>query len=292
MPAVWADATQLEQVVINLASNAMHAIPSGTGLIDIRLDRVQLDESTLAAPSVNGALRKLYDKNPGQVLRLSVTDSGSGMDSETLNRIFEPFFTTKQVDEGTGLGLSVVLGIVESHDGAVVVSSEVGKGTTFTLYLPTAAVTSIAGPLAPSITGPRRAITKPTTVTVAPSKKILYLDDDAAMVYLVARLLERRGISVVAFSDQEEALGALAASPADFGLVVTDYNMPGMSGIDVVARVKAIRPDLPVAIASGFIDETLRDRASNAGVAELIFKANVADDFCSAISRLARQSQA
>jgi CheY-like chemotaxis protein len=216
------------------------------------------------------------------------------MDSGTLNRIFEPFFTTKPVDEGTGLGLSVVLGIVESHDGAIAVSSELGVGTTFTLYLPMSAAISDADALAPSLTGPRRAVAKTTKTTAAaastsaPSKKILYLDDDAAMVYLVARLLERRGIAVVAFSDQEEALAALAANPDGFGLIVTDYNMPGMSGIDVAARVKTIRSELPVAIASGFIDESLREKASNIGVAELIFKANIVDDFCASILRIAK----
>ncbi len=287
VPALLADATQLEQVVINLASNSMHAIPSGTGTIEIRLETVMLNAQMAQQPSVKGALAKLFERGPGPVVRLSVIDSGAGMSVEVLNRIFEPFFTTKPIDEGTGLGLSVVLGIVESHDGAIAVNSVEGRGTTFSVYLPIQSNLPARERLAPGTTGPRVAIQKPIAV---PKKEILYLDDDEAMVFLVARLLGRRGFAVKAFSQQSEALEALKENPASFGLVVTDFNMPGMSGIDVALQVKQIRADLPVAIASGFIDQTLRDRAEEIGVADLIFKANVADDFCAAIGRLAQET--
>ena len=115
---------------------------------------------------------------------------------------------------------------------------------------------------------------------------ILYIDDDESMVYLIDRLLTRRGYRVSAHSDQLQALAELRADPAAFDLVLTDYNMPGMSGLDVAIEVRQIRADLPVAIATGFIDEYLRAQADSAGVRELLFKANINDEFCDAVSRL------
>ena len=117
---------------------------------------------------------------------------------------------------------------------------------------------------------------------------ILYIDDDESLVFLIKRLLERRGFRFSGYTDQAEALKALRANPADFDLVVSDYNMPGLSGLDVAREVNLIRPDLPVAVASGFIDEALRDQAVDAGVCELIFKANAVEDLCDAFARLAQ----
>jgi PAS domain S-box-containing protein len=300
LPVLLADATQLQQVVVNLASNAMQAIPNGPGRIEIRAESVVLSPQMAAAPSVNGALRSLYAKAPSRVVRLVVSDNGAGMDAATQSRIFEPFFTTKPVNEGTGLGLSVVHGIVESHEGAIVVVSEPGMGTTFTVYLPvlssplpSRASPSVSTDAAPLTSpqghvpaSPASAIDKHPAASAKVDKKILYLDDDESIIFLVDRLLTRRGFTVDAFSQQQEALAALAAAPNAYGLVVTDYNMPGMSGLDIAVKVKALRADLPVAIASGFVDEALREKAAAVGVRELIFKANVVDDFCAAISRL------
>ncbi|MEQ1516936.1 MAG: ATP-binding protein, partial [Usitatibacteraceae bacterium] len=134
VPPVLSDATQLGQVIINLATNAVHAMHGGPGRIDVRLDTVILDSTLLAA---NSMLRELDEKHSGPKVRLTVRDNGRGMDAATVSRIFEPFFTTKPLDEGTGLGLSVVHGIVRGHDGAIVVDSAPGKGATFTIYLPT-----------------------------------------------------------------------------------------------------------------------------------------------------------
>ncbi len=189
LPAVLADATQIQQVVINLATNAMQAMPAGPGNIDIRLDGVMLDQ-TLAES--RPALRALYAAHPGRTLRLSIVDNGRGMDNATLERIFEPFFTTKPVNEGTGLGLAVVHGIVEAHDGAIVVDSQPGRGSTFSLYLPPAS--KDAGN------------TNTTVINVTPANDvdaagnadacIVYIDDDEAMVFLIERLLARRGYRV------------------------------------------------------------------------------------------------
>ena len=280
VPAVFVDASQIQQVLINLATNAMQAAHGSTGQIDIRVDTVMLD-GVLA--ETHPAIAAMYAKHPGRAVRIAVSDDGAGMDDATRARVFDPFFTTKPVGEGTGLGLSVVHGIVHGHEGAITVDSVLGKGTTFALYLPAAdpKVSPSAQELDESA-----GITAPT-LSLDGGKHILYIDDDESMLFLVQRLLERRGFRVSGYADQFSALNALRADPVGFDLVVTDYNMPGMSGLDVAREVRAIRADLPVAIASGFIDEALRAQAAGAGVRELIFKAAAAEDVCEAFARLA-----
>ncbi|MCX7153644.1 MAG: ATP-binding protein [Proteobacteria bacterium] len=279
-PAVLADTTQMQQVIINLVSNAMQAMSEGRGQIDIGLDTVTLDAALGAAYP---QLQALCASHPGKTVRLSVSDDGPGMDANTLARIFEPFFTTKPVGEGTGLGLSVVHGIVQVHEGAIVAESAPGKGTTFTIYLPVAAEAATALVLNEAGGGK----TSTPAFGLDGGKHILYLDDDDSLVFLVKRFLERRGYRVSGFSSQSEALAALRADPAAFYLLLTDYNMPGMSGLDVALEARSIRADLPVAITSGFLDETLRQAASAAGVRDLIFKAIDLDEFCAAVQMVA-----
>ncbi|MEI6721333.1 MAG: PAS domain S-box protein [Betaproteobacteria bacterium] len=253
-PAVLANAAQLEQVLISLATNAMQAIGEASGTIGLRLDSVRVDAA--------------------EKVRLTVTDTGPGMDAAVRARIFEPFFTTKAVNEGTGLGLSAVHGIVHLHEGSIEVESAPRRGATFTILLPAACAE--AGAAGPGAAGPGR--------------QILYIDDDQALVSLFKRLLERRGYRVSAYTDQHEALAALRADPAAFDLVVTDYNMPGLSGLDVARAVRAIRPDLPVAVASGFVDEALVGQAAEAGVREVLFKATSVDEYCTAVQCLLDQA--
>ncbi len=262
-PAVLADATQIEQVLINLAANAMQAIGNASGTVGIRLDSVRVDAA--------------------ERVRLTVTDTGPGMAAAVRERIFEPFFTTKPVNEGTGLGLSVVHGIVHAHEGSIEVESAPGHGATFTILLPAACAKAgpardapPSGAAAPGAAGRRR--------------QILYLDDDPALVSLFKRLFERRDYRVSAYTDQHEALAALRADPAAFDLVVTDYNMPGLSGLDVARAVRAIRPGLPVAVASGFVDEALTEQAAGAGVREILFKATSVDEYCTDVQRVLDQT--
>ena len=284
LPPVLADATQMQQIVINLANNAAQAISTGPGNIRIGLDAVTLGA---ALAGKEPGLRELNSRHPGRLLRLVVSDSGQGMDETTRQRIFEPFFTTKAVNEGTGLGLSVVHGIVQAHHGAITVESAPGTGATFTLYLPAnddaqaAAVESGDGALRPS----------PQPHNPLGKLHVLYIDDDETLVFLVRRLLERQGYRVSGYTDQNAALAALRADPAAFDLVLSDYNMPGLSGLEVAGEVRALRADLPVAIASGFIDETLRAEAAGAGVLELIPKAESAQAFGEAVQRLAQMVQ-
>jgi CheY-like chemotaxis protein len=173
---------------------------------------------------------------------------------------------------------------VQAHAGAIVVDSAPGKGTCFTVFLP--AAEAQAGAPAPGESA-NAAVAAPAT-RPGDAQHILYIDDDESLVFLVRRLLARRGYQVSGHVDPAAALAELRADPQGFDLVVTDYNMPGMSGLEVARAVRAIRAELPVAVASGYIDDKLRADASAAGVSELIFKADAVEDLCDAFARLAQ----
>ncbi len=253
---VLADATQVQQVLMNLCTNSWHALNDGAGHIGVGLDPVVLDV---------GAAQRLGGLPPGPYAHLWVSDTGIGMDAATRERIFEPFFTTKPVGQGTGLGLSVAHGILSAHHGAIAVDSEPGQGSTFHLYFP----------LVKSL--PTRATAG--AATPAPirghGEHVLYVDDDETMVLMVERILERSGYRVSAYQDAREAVAAVRAQPDAFDFVVTDFNMPEFSGLDVAHELARIRPRLPVVISSGYITEELRDEARLAGVRGLLEKQNI-----------------
>ena len=285
-PCVLADASHIQQALINIATNAMQAMASGPGHIGIRLDSVLLDEALLHKHPALGALQGVDRAPPARAVRLAVSDTGPGMAADMRDRIFEPFFTTKPVGEGTGLGLSVVHGIVQGHGGAVEVDTALGHGTTFTLYLPVAPADADAAGVAP------RAAAIAGVPAAGRPRHILYVDDDAAMVAVIQRLLERNGCRVSAHTDPHAALAALRADAASFDLLLTDYSMPALSGLDVAQAARAVRADLPVALTSGFLDEALREQARKAGVRDLIFKADDVEVFCAAVQRIALGSGA
>jgi CheY-like chemotaxis protein len=254
----------------------MQAMPTGQGRIDIHLGTIALDQYLLTKQP---KLQAMATRHSGHAVRLSVQDSGPGIPPEMVGRIFEPFFTTKPVNEGTGLGLSVVHGIVDGHEGVIAVTSMVGVGTTFDIYLPVATEGAVFKPSTlPTITSGSLAVKKATGL------RLLYLDDDDAIVFLTSRLLGRKGFCISPFSNQQEALDTVRATPNAFDVVVTDYNMPGISGVDVANEIRAIRSDLPVIIASGFVDEDLQAKAVAAGVKALIFKETIVDKFVNAIA--------
>ncbi len=295
-PAIRADATQLGQVLLNLGTNAIHALEGRPGRIAYQVRGLERGDPTLPVD-----VAQTCDENGVDAVCVSVSDDGCGMSEATLQRMFEPFFTTKAVGRGTGLGLPVVLGIVQAHGGAIEVDSAPGQGTTFHLYFP-AATGLLSRPvdgdkaLAGTMAGTVTPMAEPTAqhqeqqemaeTPSATQRHILYLDDDDTLVFLVRRLLERRGYKVTAFTEQQQAIDALRADPQAFHLLMTDYNMPGMSGIDVARAVLAIRPDRPVAVASGYISDELQAEAQAAGVTEVVFKTDAVEAFCEIVARL------
>jgi PAS domain S-box-containing protein len=265
VPAVAADSTQIHQIIINLATNSAHAIGEQAGLIELRLDPDQ------PSPELDDTLTGLGGR---RWARLSVRDTGCGMDRETLGRIFDPFFTTKPPGQGTGLGLSLVHSIVARHDGAINVSSEPGQGTTFRLYFP--GVDAIAATAAVEPPEPRD----------ARSGHVLYVDDEEALVLLVSRTLKRRGYRVTACSNPAEALARFTLQPGDFDAVVTDLSMPGMSGFDLGSAILAVRPDVPIVMTSGYFRPEDQRRAEETGIRELILKPDTVEELWRSLDRL------
>jgi PAS domain S-box-containing protein len=290
LPNVLADANQIQQIVLNLCNNATQALRGDAGTVRVQVARVMPDA---ALQSRHPALRSFAAQHPDAPVCLSVSDNGCGMDAGTISRIFEPFFTTKPVNQGTGLGLSVVHGIVQAHGGVITVDSQVGMGACFSIYLPSVLVAAKA---TPSPVATDQAVARwsegATNNLSGQGRSILYLDDDEALVTMVVRLLQRYGYRVSGFSNQQRALANLRATPAAFDLVISDYNMPGWSGLDVAREVAAIRADLPIVIVSGFIDEALRHQVGSTSVRELIFKEGDVEHLCQAIERLARADSA
>ncbi len=272
LPALLGDATQVEQALFNLTTNAVHAIGDARGMIQVT--------ANLALPD-----QRLSDRLGlplASYVALSVQDNGPGMDAATVQRIFEPFFTTKPVGQGTGLGLAVVHGVMRTHGGAVDVFSMPGEGSRFTLYFP------VAGSSAPALAtpAPRRPALNTGPVDGAPSRHVMYVDDDQALVFLVQRLLRRRGYEVSGFTDPREALVALQTQPQRYDLLVTDYNMPGFSGVDLVHAAIALRPELPVALASGYVTVEIEKAALAAGARALIHKPNDVEELCTTVDQL------
>jgi two-component system, cell cycle sensor histidine kinase and response regulator CckA len=289
-PAVIGDATQIEQVLLNLCANAWQAMQGQTRPATIAVslmlhvaNRASYKRPERRTQGGRVALR------PGRYACLTVRDNGPGMDQETRSRIFEPFFTTKPAGEGTGLGLAVVHGITQDHGASIAVQTAPGEGAVFRIYFPAVEAPADSAREAGAEPAPRhlRAEDGEAPIRQGQGKSMLYLDDDESIVFLMTRLLERQGYRVSGYTDPQEALTAVRAEPNRFDLAVTDYNMPGMSGLDVACALREIRADLPVAIASGYITEELRAQAPAAGVIELLYKPDTVDELCEVVARLA-----
>ncbi len=269
LPTVRADGTQLHQLIVNLCTNALHAIGNESGSIEISLSVV---------PSGSASFPGLPDARPGEYVCISVTDTGRGIDPQVRERIFEPFFTTKRVGEGAGLGLSVVHSIVQGHEGAIEVESAPGRGATFRVYLPAETVTDKPTARAESAPTSRRT-----------SCHVMYIDDDPTIVSAMERLLTRRGYRVDGFTSPRQALDQLRTSPEVPSLLVTDYNMAEMSGLDVAKHAAEMHPGMPIVIVSGFIDERVERTGRALGVREFVHKPDL-PEMCAAIDRLCGQA--
>jgi signal transduction histidine kinase/CheY-like chemotaxis protein len=269
LPTIRADATQLHQLIVNLCTNAAHAIGNEAGSIEISLS---------VAPSGPASFPGATEARPGEYVCISVTDTGCGIEPQVRDRIFEPFFTTKRVGEGAGLGLSVVHSIVQGHEGAIEVESTPAHGSTFRVYLP--AETAGDAPAA-------RAESAPTSHLS--DCYVMYIDDDPTIVSAMERLLTRRGYRVEGFTSPRRALDRLRTAPEAPSLLVSDYNMPEMSGLDVAKHAAEIHPGMPVVIVSGFIDERVERTGRALGVREFVHKPDLSE-MCAAIDRLCGQT--
>ena len=229
---------------MNLCTNAAHAMREKGGMLELSIANVDSSDEELC---LWAGLR------PGVYVRLSVTDTGHGMTPEILEEIFDPFFTTKGPGEGTGLGLSVVHGIVRDHGGHIAVSSESGKGSTFHVYLPT------IEPMASVEAGPQPAIQ-------GGPERILFVDDEELLVELNFQRLSGLGYQVFTSTNSADALKLFEAGPDGFDLVITDYTMPNMTGIELARALLAIKPGTPVILISGLNEKIPPDKMKEAGI--------------------------
>ena len=258
-----ADATQIHQILMNLCINAAHAM-NDHGVLEVNLDRVDLQENDLESLS-------LISLKPGPYIRLSVSDSGRGMDEATIHRIFEPYFTTKEIGKGTGLGLAVVHGIVKRLQGAVSVQSVVSKGTTFSIYIP-------------AIEGEGQDCSIHFDEVAGGKESILLIDDEQIMVELGTVILERLGYQVTPATGGMQALELFRANADRFDLIITDSSMPDMTGTDLAREIHRIRPGIPIIMCTGFTEKVAPDTATEFG--GLIMKPYVAKDIAELVRKL------
>ncbi len=253
---ILGDPGELHQVATNIMTNAAQAMTGRDGdsqnVLDVDIRRVDVD-ADLA--------RRHLNLEPGQYVRLSISDTGPGMDAATQERIFEPFFTTKEVGEGTGLGLSVVHGIVQSHDGEIVVYSEPGEGTTFNLYFPHAPAND-----------DRVAAPPPDTAEDEPEARILFVDDDETITELESVRLRRLGYRVVTCATPQAALQAFDRAAEPFDMVMTDYAMPSMNGLEFTRELRRRDYDRPILLMSGFSAQVSPEAMTRAGVTAFLRK--------------------
>jgi PAS domain S-box-containing protein len=247
---VLADPTQFHQVLMNLCTNASHAMREKGGILDIQLICERIESFETPHP---------FNLIAGDYAKLIVSDTGHGIESAIIDRIFDPFFTTKESGEGTGLGLSVVYGIVKNHGGAIDVSSEHGKGTTVTVYFPLIKAEEL------------RQEREPEQI-LRGSERILFIDDEAALVELGSMMITSLGYHVTPRTSSIEALEAFRANPNGFDLVITDMTMPNLRGDYLARELLKIRPDIPIILCTGFSEMISEEKSKDIGIRQLIMK--------------------
>ncbi|MFO7933692.1 MAG: ATP-binding protein [Bacteroidales bacterium] len=261
---VLADSTQMHQIIMNLCTNAYHSMMNEGGMLRVKLDKTEIDGKQMIG-SVK--LQK------GTYVRLTISDTGHGMDQRTMERIFEPFFTKKEVGSGSGLGLSVVHGIVSNYNGAIQVESTPGKGSTFIIYLPQHSEEEI-----------------PEEDTSRKIKKgngsILFVDDEKEITFMGKRMLESLGYTVDIRTNGQTALEEFKKDPDKYDLLVTDQAMPKMPGTELIGKVKQIRPDLKTIIITGYYDSIPRGDIERLEIEDIISKPLILSEFSELIGKV------
>ena len=247
---VNADPTQIQQVVFNLCTNAAHAMENDGGILTISLEEVKLSENTFPG---NRNIQK------GKFVKLTVSDTGHGIEPQYKEKIFDPYFTTKEVGKGSGMGLTVVQGIVKNHDGAVSVISEPGKGTSVTSLFPVC---------------PEKPVEEKSSSTELPpgNERVLFVDDEEFIVDISRQILGRLGYRVKACMSPAEALALYQSTPDQFDLVISDMTMPRMNGIELSKRLKEINRRIPIIICTGYSSMVNENKAKELGVDAYIKK--------------------
>jgi PAS domain S-box-containing protein len=262
--AVVGDASKLQQVVINLANNAAHAMRETGGALTIGLSSVTLGPKSFP----EGRVR------PGSYVKLTMEDTGRGMTPEVRRRAFEPFFTTMEPGQGTGMGLSVVYGIVKGYNGTIEVKSEPGRGSTFTVLLPRSDALS-----------PEEEQGEEETFHPSGNPHVLFVDDEPAVVEMTKIMLERMGYRVTAFTSSSEALKAFTRNPERFDLIITDQTMPDTTGVSLAKEILAVRQDMPIILCTGYSETVSPETAKKAGIRQFVMKPITKKEMAQAIHR-------
>ncbi len=266
---ILADPTQINQIVINLCTNAFHAMEEMGGVLDISLKSVDLNAEDLS---------KEPHIQPGTFMKLTVADSGTGIDPEYLEKIFDPYFTTKEIGKGTGMGLSIVHGIVRDSGGFISCYSELGQGTVFHVLLPALPNTAMA-------------VAEKAENLPRGEERILFVDDEPMVAEMSKVLLETLGYRVLALTDSRRALTAFRETPQRFDLVITDQTMPVLTGAELARELLQIRPELPIILCSGYSSTMTKEKAAAMGIREFALKPLVKKEMAFLIRRvLARES--
>jgi PAS domain S-box-containing protein len=248
---VNADPTQLHQIVMNLCTNAAHAMEGREGLLDIALSSIFV--------TTQDSTKKYHDAPPGPFMELEISDTGTGIDSRIIHRIFEPFFTTKDKEKGTGMGLAVVHGIVKDHGGDIIVESNLGKGTIFTVLLPRV------------ISASDREEALPPAMPTG-TERILFVDDEKTLLGLGEKMLGSIGYHVTTLNGSLEALKAYQQSPDSFDIVITDQTMPHLTGYNLAKRILEINPSARIILCTGYSDTMTHEKVEAAGIKALLYK--------------------
>jgi PAS domain S-box-containing protein len=247
---VMADATAIHQIVMNLCTNAAHAMQDHGGTLTVKLGKVELTaKETAIHPHIK----------PGPYLKLSIGDSGHGMTRDVLDHIFEPYFTTKKKGEGTGLGLSVVHGIVQNHGGMITVSSEPGNGAMFDVFFPVVALKC-------------KSVKPRSEDAPRGSERILFVDDEAVLVRLAKQMLTSQGYQVTTYTDSRKALADFEASPLEYDVIISDMTMPHLTGEDLARAMLELRPDIPFILCTGYSSKLDHERIEKAGIKAVLKK--------------------
>lgn len=266
---VLADPTQIHQIIINLGTNALHAMDETGGILGVGIQNVVLDKD---AASIDPGLI------PGNYVKVTVSDTGQGIAPGVINQIFDPYFTTKDIGKGSGMGLSVVLGIIKTHEGAICVESELGKGTVFSVYLPVVE---------------EKATVASKIVAQLPTgnESILFVDDEESIVKIGRQRLTRLGYKVVAATSPVVALELFRSKPDQFDLIITDMAMPKIAGDTLAHEMLKIRPDMPIILCTGFSEKITKKRMRSVGISAYLEKPIDEHDFAKMVRKVLDANQ-